>query len=125
MIIGPAAFHPFGDNVGNGPQLKLFPLRGRFQNDLSQLLLAAPGLPGAQPGRTAGDIARGRLAYGLYAVGITPLAPGTFLRTDGLRSIRRSFTPAELRAALAAVPGRWTVSTPAPFRVLAEGSGRA
>ena len=72
-----------------------------------------------------GDIARGRLAYGLYAVGITPLAPGTFLRTDGLRSIRRSFTPAELRAALAAVPGRWTVSTPAPFRVLAEGSGRA
>lgn len=72
-----------------------------------------------------GDIARGRLAYGLYAVGITPLAPGTFLRTDGLRSIRRSFTPAELRAALAAAPGRWTVSTPAPFRVLAEGSGRA
>lgn len=72
-----------------------------------------------------GDIARGRLAYGLYAVGITPLAPGTFLRTDGLRSIRRSFTPDELRTALADSPGAWRVSTPAPFRVLAEGRGRA
>ena len=72
-----------------------------------------------------GDIARGSLAYGLYAVGITPLAPGTFLRTDGLRSIRRSFTPAELRTALAATGGSWQVSTPAPFRVLAEGRGHA
>src|SRR5699024_12139703 len=36
-----------------------------------------------------GDIARSRWAYGLFAVAITPLAPGTFLRTDGLRSIDR------------------------------------
>ncbi|MDN3497402.1 methyltransferase domain-containing protein [Planococcus sp. APC 4015] len=67
------------------------------------------------------DIARSRLAYGLYAVGITPLAPGTFLRTDGLRSIRRSFTASELQAALGEA---WSVEVPAAFRVLAVGRGR-
>ena len=63
------------------------------------------------------DIARGRTAYGAYAVAITPFAPGSFLRTDGLRSIRRSYTPGELRDAL---PPGWAVSTPVPFRVLAR-----
>ena len=73
-----------------------------------------------------GDIARSHLAYGLYTVGVTPFAPGTFLRTDGLRSIRRSFTPSELRTVLDdAAPGVWSVSTPAPFRVLAAGPGDA
>lgn len=73
-----------------------------------------------------GDIARSRLAYALYAVGVTPLAPGTFLRTDGLRSIRRSFTRAELQDVLDGMaPGRWRVQTPAPFRLLAVGLGRA
>jgi len=66
------------------------------------------------------DIARSRLAYGLYSVGITPLAPGTFLRTDGLRSIRRSYKPQELSAALG---DAWQVSTPARFRVLAKARG--
>lgn len=71
------------------------------------------------------DVARSRVAYGLYAVGVTPLAPGTFLRTDGLRSIRRSFTRAELAEALdRAMPGVWTVSSPVPFRLLATGRGR-
>ncbi len=68
-----------------------------------------------------GDIARGRLAYGLYTVGITPLAPGTFLRTDGLRSIRRSYTAAELAATLGPP---WRVARPAPFRLLAIADGR-
>lgn len=73
-----------------------------------------------------GDIARGRLAYALYTVGITPLAPGTFLRTDGLRSIRRSFTALELHAALEREqPGVWSVESPVPFRLLAVGAGRA
>jgi len=72
------------------------------------------------------DIARSRRAYALYAVGITPFAPGTFLRTDGLRSIRRSYTQAELAAALQRTqPDTWTVDTPAPFRLLAVGRGRA
>ena len=71
------------------------------------------------------DIERSRLAYALYAVGITPFAPGTFLRTDGLRSIRRSYTAAELGAVLdEAMPATWTVQTAAPFRVLAIGRGR-
>lgn len=69
-----------------------------------------------------GDIARSSAAYGLYAVGITPLAPGTFLRTDGLRSIRRSYRADELAEALG--PG-WRIETPGAFRVLAVGAGRA
>ncbi|WP_106815455.1 methyltransferase domain-containing protein [Microbacterium timonense] len=73
-----------------------------------------------------GDIARSRLAYGLYAVGVTPFAPGTFLRTDGLRSIRRSYTAAELGATLEDImPGSWTVHTPVPFRILANARGHA
>ncbi|MGP3533723.1 methyltransferase domain-containing protein [Microbacterium sp. RD1] len=68
------------------------------------------------------DIVRGRLPYALYAVGVAPLAAGTFLHTDGLRSIRRSYRPAELAAALG--PG-WRVGTPAPFRLLAEARGDA
>jgi len=69
-----------------------------------------------------GDIERGRLAYVLYAVGITPFAPGTFLRTDGLRSIRRSYLPAELAEALGSP---WQVEKPARFRVLAIAPGTA
>lgn len=67
------------------------------------------------------DIARSRRAYALYAVGITPFAPGTFLRTDGLRSIRRSYRAPELAAAL---PG-WRVTSPVPFRLLATAEGTA
>lgn len=68
------------------------------------------------------DIARGRLPYWLYAVGITPLAPGTFLRTDGLRSIRRSYRREELAAALGPP---WDVGRSVPFRLIAQGCGRA
>lgn len=68
------------------------------------------------------DIERGRLAYALYGIGITPLAPGTFLRTDGLRSIRRSYRAEELAAALGAP---WRVRRPSPFRLLAIASGTA
>ena len=64
------------------------------------------------------DILRSRLAYGLYTVGVTPFAPGTFLRTDGLRSIRRSYRADELARAL----GRpWHVTAAWPFRILAVG----
>lgn len=69
-----------------------------------------------------GDIERGRLAYGLYAVGVTPLAPGTFLRTDGLRSIRRSYRVSELADVLGHT---WHVERPARFRVLATAAGTA
>lgn len=70
------------------------------------------------------DIARSRTAYALYAVGITPFAPGTFLRTDGLRSIRRSYTRDELQQALDDIqPRAWTVHAPGRFRLLAAGTG--
>ena len=69
-----------------------------------------------------GDIERGRVAYALYTVGITPFAPGTFLRTDGLRSIRRSYRRAELAEVLGS---SWQVERPAWFRVLAVASGTA
>jgi 2-polyprenyl-3-methyl-5-hydroxy-6-metoxy-1,4-benzoquinol methylase len=69
-----------------------------------------------------GDIERSRAAYGLYAVGITPFAPGTFLRTDGLRSIRRSYRAAELASALG---DPWRVERPVAFRVLAVAPGSA
>ena len=72
------------------------------------------------------DIERSRLAYGLYAIGITPFAPGTFLRTDGLRSIRRSYRRDEFAAELNARGTiEWTVERPAAFRLLAVGRGRA
>ncbi len=65
------------------------------------------------------DIARSRLAYGAYAVGITPFAPGTFLRTDGLRSVRRARTPGEMRSAMrGSLSGHWRVEMPVPFRLL-------
>ncbi|WP_214467787.1 methyltransferase domain-containing protein [Microbacterium flavescens] len=71
-----------------------------------------------------GDIARGRLPYVLYAIAVTPLAPGTFLRTDGLRSIRRSFTRSELQRVLDRTdPGAWSVARHAPFRLLAAAPG--
>lgn len=68
------------------------------------------------------DIRRSRAAYAAYAVGITPLAPGSFLRTDGLRSIRRSYTAAELAAV---VPAGWVVERARPFRLLAVQRGDA
>ena len=85
----------------------------------------ADSLALARPGGTVlhADIERGRTAYALYSAGILPLQRGTFLRTDGLRSIRRSYRAPELRIALAA-HGDWHVLRPAPFRLLAVGSGR-
>lgn len=84
-------------------------------SQLSELLADSEVLAG----RVAlhSDIKRSRAAYGLYAVGITPFAPGSLLRTDGLRSIRRSYTGSELGAI---VPAVWAVHTPGLFRVLAR-----
>ncbi|MHA7264236.1 class I SAM-dependent methyltransferase [Arthrobacter sp. TMN-37] len=64
------------------------------------------------------DIARSRIGYGLFSVGTLPFR-GSYIRRDGLTSIRRSYTPAELRAVLAAErrPG-WSVESAVPFRNL-------
>lgn len=66
------------------------------------------------------DIARSRLAYAAYGVASVPLAPGTFVRVDGLRSIRRSYTPAELTNRL---PAGWSVERPGLFRLCAVHQG--
>ncbi|MFC7401014.1 class I SAM-dependent methyltransferase [Citricoccus sp. GCM10030269] len=65
------------------------------------------------------DIRRSTAAYLLFSAGAglaTPLFPGSFIREDGLASIRRSYTPDELSAVLR--PG-WTVRTQPPWRNLA------
>ncbi len=61
------------------------------------------------------DIARGRLAYGAYALATTGTFRGSFIHADGLMSIRRSYRPDELRRA---VPAGWRVESPWPFRLL-------
>lgn len=61
------------------------------------------------------DIQRARTAYALFSAGTWPFFRGSFIREDGLISIRRSFTAAELRQA---VPHTWTVSELGPWRLL-------
>ena len=62
------------------------------------------------------DIRRSPAAYRAYALASPLVAAGTFIRVDGLRSIRRSFTVPELRDVL---PGGWRAEAAAPHRVLA------
>ena len=61
------------------------------------------------------DLARSRPAYAAYAVLSVPLARGSFLRYDGLLSIRRSYRAGELLEA--AGPG-WRVEPGVPARLL-------
>lgn len=67
------------------------------------------------------DITRSRLAYLAFSVGTAPLFRDSFIREDGLRSIRRSYRPDELRALL---PPGWHVEAPSPFRYLLLGEPR-
>lgn len=60
------------------------------------------------------DIRRSPAAYAFFFAASWPFM-GSYIRPDGLTSIRRSYTPAELRAA--APPG-WSVSRHLPFRNL-------
>lgn len=59
------------------------------------------------------DIRRSRLAYAFFSVGTWPFFPGSFIREDGLTSIRRSYTERELRTV--ARPG-WRVHPQQPWR---------
>jgi 2-polyprenyl-3-methyl-5-hydroxy-6-metoxy-1,4-benzoquinol methylase len=59
------------------------------------------------------DIARHPLAYALFSAGTLPL-PGSYIRQDGLTSIRRSYTPGELRSSITDREG-WRVRTAVPF----------
>ncbi len=61
------------------------------------------------------DIRRARAAYLLFSAGTRPFFPGSFIRADGLTSIRRSYTSAELRAV---APAGWQVHRQRPWRNL-------
>lgn len=61
------------------------------------------------------DIHRSDLAYGLFSLATLGRFSGTFIRGDGLRSIRRSYTVQELRDIL---PTSWSVNKMWPFRVV-------
>ena len=60
------------------------------------------------------DLRRSGLAYALFATGALPLT-GSYIRGDGLTSIRRSYTVAELTAV---VPPGWTAEPHSPFHCL-------
>ncbi|MDI3331551.1 MAG: class I SAM-dependent methyltransferase [Micrococcus sp.] len=62
------------------------------------------------------DIRRAPAAYALFSAGTLPFFPGSYIRHDGLASIRRSYTPEELAAAVR--PG-WRVQAQVPWRTLA------
>ncbi|MCA5922267.1 methyltransferase domain-containing protein [Curtobacterium oceanosedimentum] len=62
------------------------------------------------------DIRRSPAAYRAYALASPLVAAGTFVRVDGLRSIRRSYTVPELQQVL---PQGWRAEAAAPHRVLA------
>lgn len=61
------------------------------------------------------DIRRSRAAYSLFSVGTWPFFPGSYIREDGLISIRRSYTAEELRAI---APTGWRVVAQRPWRNL-------
>lgn len=60
------------------------------------------------------DLRRSAAAYALFSAGALPL-PGSYIRGDGLTSIRRSYTVPELAAV---VPAGWTVEPHSPFHCL-------
>lgn len=76
----------------------------------------------ARRGVVHSDIRRSATAYALYSVFTAGRFRGTFIREDGLLSIRRSHRVAELAAA---VPVGWRVVPQAPHRLLLMHDPRA
>lgn len=66
------------------------------------------------------DIERSRLGYLLFSLGTALPFRNSYIRTDGLVSIRRSFTAPELREIL---PPGWRVEHLRPWRLLALRDG--
>jgi 2-polyprenyl-3-methyl-5-hydroxy-6-metoxy-1,4-benzoquinol methylase len=61
------------------------------------------------------DIERSPWAYGLFSAGTLPFFHGSFIRRDGLTSIRRSYTAEEFRAA---APAGWEALQARPWQNL-------
>lgn len=78
--------------------------------ELGALLADSERLVGPGGSVIHGDIERSRLGYAAFAAGTAMMTPfllrGSFIRQDGLRSIRRSSTARELASAVP--PGWWT-----------------
>ena len=62
------------------------------------------------------DIERSAVGYALFSVATWPLFPNSYIRADGLISIRKSFRSNELRDIL---PPDWRVVRQFPYRLLA------
>ena len=86
--------------------------------ELPELLADTRLLAGGEGLVVHRDIARSRTAYALFAVVTWPFAgnllAGSFIRDDGLISIRRSYTALELSAV---VPAGWAVRRGMPARL--------
>ncbi|MBP3192018.1 methyltransferase domain-containing protein [Natronogracilivirga saccharolytica] len=78
-----------------------------FMNELTQL---------ARIRVLCSDIERSVTGYAMFSVATWPLFPKSFIRADGLISIRKSFTLHELRRL---APAGWTVNRMFPYRLLA------
>lgn len=63
------------------------------------------------------DITRGPVAYAGFGMLTKPFFRDSYIRVDGLRSIRRSFTPDELAAVL---PEGWSAQSRGPFAYVLE-----
>ena len=61
------------------------------------------------------DLRRSRVAYGVFSVGTRAFFHRSFIRQDGLISLRRSYTPPELQRIL---PPGWRVESQRPYRNL-------
>lgn len=61
------------------------------------------------------DLRRSNTAYLLFLAGFWPVGLGSYICGDGLVSIKRSFTPAELKAA---APSTWSVESNGPWHNL-------
>lgn len=61
------------------------------------------------------DLKRSNAAYLLFLAGFWPVGWGSYICGDGLVSIKRSYTPAELRAA---APPTWSVESNGPWHNL-------
>jgi 2-polyprenyl-3-methyl-5-hydroxy-6-metoxy-1,4-benzoquinol methylase len=82
--------------------------------------LRALALGGGRGRVLVSDIARSQVGYLLFGGVVGPFFPGSHIRGDGLLSIRRSFTPNELRDE---VPPGWEVDGDFPFRIVARAEG--
>ena len=85
------------------------------QNDLTQLIDDAEQL--ATRKVLFNDIERSKMAYYSFSVITRPFFPHSFIREDGLTSIRRSYRRKELVEEL---PSEWEVVRPFPFRITAK-----